>query len=101
MKMLQLMQLIFCTTAMLLLSSCGEDHEKTSSANCEKHGIDSKICGFCDKSLIDSMGFCKEHNVAEALCPECQPEIAKAYKVEGDWCKEHNTPESLCKKCND
>lgn len=101
MKMLQILKLSFCTSILLLmLGSCSESHEKSLTGNCEKHGIDVKICGFCDKSLIDSMGFCKEHNVVEALCPECQPEIVKAYKVEGDWCKEHNTPESLCKKCN-
>lgn len=73
--------------------------KKTSGDICE-HTITKAKCPFCTPSLIESDGFCKEHNVAEALCVKCRPYLEAAFKAKGDWCKVHNTPESLCAECN-
>ncbi len=64
------------------------------------HGIDPVKCPFCKPELIESDGFCKEHDVGEALCVKCRPYLEKAFKAAGDWCGEHNVPESQCVLCN-
>lgn len=69
------------------------------AANCE-HGIAKAKCPFCTPAIVQSNGFCKEHNVAEALCVQCRPYLETAFKAKGDWCKEHSTPESQCVLCN-
>lgn len=71
----------------------------TAPSNCE-HGIAQAKCPFCTPSLIQSMGFCEGHNVAEALCVKCNSYMEVAFKAKGDWCNEHNTPESQCVQCN-
>ena len=65
-----------------------------------KHRIADADCPFCHKELVAKLGECKEHNVAEALCWQCKPSLATAYKMEGDWCGEHGLPESKCTLCN-
>jgi hypothetical protein len=64
------------------------------------HGIDPAKCPFCKPELIESKGFCKEHNVAEALCVKCRPYLVVAFKAKNDWCTEHGVPESQCVLCN-
>ena len=64
------------------------------------HGIEPAKCPFCKPELIESDGFCKEHDLAEALCVKCRPYLLKAFKAAGDWCGEHNVPESQCVLCN-
>ncbi len=64
------------------------------------HGMPDARCPFCDESLIESMGFCREHGVPEALCALCWPDVATAFKNIGDWCGEHARPESQCELCN-
>lgn len=73
----------------------------TSAAvgNCE-HNIAKASCPFCTPSLIESKGFCKGCNIAEALCVKCSPFLETAFKAKGDWCAEHNIPESQCAMCN-
>lgn len=71
----------------------------TAAGNCE-HGIATAKCPFCTPSIIEGDGFCKEHDVAEALCVKCRPYLEAAFKAKGDWCKEHGTPESQCAECN-
>ena len=66
-----------------------------NAANCE-HGIAKAKCPFCTPSLIQSDGFCKEHDVAEALCVKCRPYLESAFKAKGDWCSEHGAPKSQC-----
>ncbi len=68
-------------------------------AACE-HAIAKAKCPFCTPSLIQSDGFCKEHDIAEALCVKCRPYLEAAFKAKGDWCAEHATPESQCALCN-
>lgn len=75
------------------------DTSAADAANCE-HTIVKAKCPFCNPSLIESAGVCKEHDIAEALCVQCRPYLVAAFKVEGDWCVEHNTPESQCVECN-
>ena len=70
-----------------------------TTGNCA-HGMTSTGCPFCDKSLIETMGFCAEHGVAEALCTRCNPAVIAAFKTPGDWCAGHNVPESQCTICN-
>ncbi len=67
--------------------------------NCP-HGVVEARCPFCTPGLIESDGFCREHNVAEALCVQCRPYLKTAFIAKGDWCAEHNTPESQCALCN-
>lgn len=64
------------------------------------HGIDPEKCPFCKPELIQSEGFCKEHDVAEALCVQCRSYLVTAFKAAGDWCSEHDVPESQCALCN-
>ena len=70
-----------------------------AAKNCP-HGMTSEKCPFCNKALIETMGFCAGHGVAEALCTRCNPALIAAFKVVGDWCAEHNIPESQCTICN-
>lgn len=64
------------------------------------HGIDPAKCPFCKPELVESDGFCKEHDVAEALCVKCRPYLETAFKAASDWCGEHGVPESQCVLCN-
>jgi len=64
------------------------------------HGIDPAKCPFCKPGLVESEGFCKEHDAAEALCVKCRPFLETAFKAAQDWCAEHNVPESQCVLCN-
>ncbi|MCK6476661.1 MAG: hypothetical protein L6Q35_07495 [Phycisphaerales bacterium] len=73
---------------------------KTTEAGACEHMISQAKCPFCTPSLIESDGFCKEHEVAGALCVKCRPYLEAAFKAKGDWCAEHGTPESQCVLCN-
>lgn len=64
------------------------------------HEIDPARCPFCKPELVETDGFCQEHDVAEALCVKCRPYLEKAFKAAKDWCEEHNVPESQCGLCN-
>jgi hypothetical protein len=68
-------------------------------ALCEKHRIPERLDAFCHPELVQSMGYCKGHDVAEAFCTRCSPILIAAFKAEGDWCAEHGLPESQCKLC--
>jgi len=72
---------------------------ETSAQECP-HGMPVDQCPFCDKTLIEKMGFCSGHGVPEALCTKCNPAVIVAFKSTGDWCAEHNIPESQCTICN-
>lgn len=45
-------------------------------------------------------GWCHGHDLPEAYCTKCNPELAEKYKAEGDWCEAHEFPESACPICN-
>lgn len=45
-------------------------------------------------------GWCHGHDLPEAYCTECHPELVDKYKAEGNWCEEHQFPESACPVCN-
>lgn len=82
----------------------GHDHGHgaqgaASGPKCDKHGIPKAACGFCDSSLIESLGFCHGHGVPEAFCTRCSPVVIPAFKIEGDWCEKHGLPESQCAIC--
>jgi len=68
------------------------------SASCEEHAIAD--CPFCDPTLLDTMGFCSEHGVPEAICTRCRGDLEAAYRAAGDWCGGHGLPESQCEACN-
>jgi cobalt-zinc-cadmium efflux system membrane fusion protein len=44
--------------------------------------------------------WCFEHDVPEAECTRCNPELIAVYKAKGDWCAGHGLPESHCVLCN-
>jgi cobalt-zinc-cadmium efflux system membrane fusion protein len=71
----------------------------SDAGDCE-HGIASSKCPFCTPSLVETAGYCKEHEIAEALCVQCRPYLKTAFMAKGDWCAEHDTPESQCLQCN-
>lgn len=68
------------------------------TALCE-HDVHADRCPFCHPELVDSMGWCSGHDVAEALCTRCSPQIIPAFKAVNDWCVEHSVPESQCAQC--
>jgi hypothetical protein len=70
-----------------------------NEALCEKHRIPERVDAFCHPELVQSMGYCKGHEVAEAFCTRCSPILIAAFKAENDWCAEHSLPESQCKVC--
>jgi cobalt-zinc-cadmium efflux system membrane fusion protein len=74
--------------------------DKTAAADACEHTIATSKCPFCTPSLIQSDGFCTEHDIAEALCVKCRPFLEAAFKSKSDWCAEHTTPESQCVLCN-
>ena len=43
---------------------------ESAAGACAEHGIER--CPFCDPALLESMGFCKEHGVPEAICSRCR-----------------------------
>ncbi len=45
-------------------------------------------------------GWCHGHDLPEAFCTKCHPDLVDRYKEAGDWCEEHEFPESACPKCN-
>lgn len=65
---------------------------------CTEHGI--QRCPFCDPSLLDTMGFCKEHGVPEAICSRCRSDLEPVFRALNDWCGGHGVPESQCELCN-
>ena len=65
-----------------------------------KHGLKDNQCAFCDPSLVEKLGYCKGHEVAEAFCTRCSPYLISAFQQEDDWCAEHNLPDSQCKQCS-
>lgn len=67
---------------------------------CAKHHIPESIDAFCHPELVEKLGHCSGHDVAEAFCTRCSPTLIAAFKAEGDWCAEHGLPESQCKQCN-
>lgn len=66
---------------------------------CAKHRIPETADAFCHPELVEKLGFCKGHDVAEAFCTRCSPSLIPAFKAENDWCAEHSLPESQCKLC--
>jgi hypothetical protein len=66
---------------------------------CSKHHIPESIDAFCNPELVESLGFCRGLDVAEAFCTRCSPMLIAAFKAENDWCAEHSLPESQCKQC--
>jgi cobalt-zinc-cadmium efflux system membrane fusion protein len=75
------------------------DHS-APSAYCTTHELDEARCPFCNPALVTDEGECGEHGVPEVLCYRCHPELAVAFKAEGDWCNEHQLPESQDELCN-
>ncbi len=100
----------FVATALALIAigtgvtACGETAQDTSSsqassvAQCVDHNVSS--CPFCSPAVIESMGFCVEHGVPEAICTFCRNDLEEAYRAQNDWCAGHGLPESQCEACN-
>lgn len=75
------------------------DRGRTAVAGaCAAHGI--QRCPFCSPALLESMGFCREHGVPEAICTRCRGDLEAAFRAAGDWCAGHGLPESQCEACN-
>ena len=80
-------------------SGCGDAAPPAQTAALCKHQIMNADCPWCHPELVEKLGFCKEHDVAEAQCWICKPSLVAAYKSQGDWCGEHGVPESKCQQC--
>jgi cobalt-zinc-cadmium efflux system membrane fusion protein len=71
-----------------------------AAAFCEEHQIAEAQCPFCKPELVESLGWCRGHDVPEAFCYQCNPALIPAFKATGDWCAGHDRPESQCYICN-
>lgn len=71
---------------------------QSAAGACTEHGI--QRCPFCEPSLLDTMGFCKEHGVPEAICSRCRSDLEPVFRARNDWCGGHGVPESQCELCN-
>ena len=87
------------------LSGCGESSREASSpedpsaaALCAEHSISN--CPICSPAVIETMGFCAEHGVPEAVCTKCRDDLEAVFRAENDWCGGHGLPESQCEACN-
>lgn len=69
-------------------------------AFCEEHQIAEARCVWCHPELVEELGFCGGHGVPEAFCYQCTPALIPAFKAVGDWCGGHDRPESQCYICN-
>jgi cobalt-zinc-cadmium efflux system membrane fusion protein len=94
-------------TLLVLAGGCAESDPETgeqasaeNAAFCEEHQIAEARCPFCNPELLESMGFCAGHGVPEAICYQCDPAVIPAFKAKGDWCAGHDRPESQCYICN-
>jgi cobalt-zinc-cadmium efflux system membrane fusion protein len=81
-------------------ASTNEQASAENAAFCEEHQIAEARCPFCNPELLETMGFCSGHGVPEAICYQCDPEVIPAFKASGDWCAGHDRPESQCYICN-
>lgn len=72
----------------------------TADGACVKHALPLDECPFCTPALIEKLGWCAGHDVAEALCTRCNAKLISAFKAENDWCAEHALPESQCLACH-
>ncbi len=94
-KILMIMIGALLITSMFLAIPAGTEEDF-----CEKHQLLEKDCPWCDPSLVEKLGWCKGHDMAEAFCFLCNPKLKAGFIAENDWCKAHGVPESQCKICN-
>ncbi len=99
-------QCVACHAELAAMAKPGSGHGHPAAAavpgdaaHCP-HKVERAKCPFCNPGLIDSEGFCKEHDIAEALCHRCRPYLKIAFQEAGDWCKRHDVPESQCSLCH-
>jgi membrane fusion protein, heavy metal efflux system len=90
--------LVLVADSMGLLPGLPAPPETVQAAECA-HGL-SADCPWCDESLLETRGFCREHGVPEAVCVRCDPRLQPAFEAQFDWCREHGLPESQCERCN-
>lgn len=93
-----------------VLAACENDTSRTAekseaataeaAAFCEEHQIAEAQCPWCHPDLVESLGWCKGHEVPEAFCYQCNPALIPAFQAAGDWCAGHDRPESQCYLCN-
>jgi len=74
--------------------------QPAAEAFCEEHQIAEAYCVWCHPELVDTLGFCQGHGVPEAYCYQCNPALVPAFQAVGDWCAGHDRPESQCYICN-
>jgi cobalt-zinc-cadmium efflux system membrane fusion protein len=105
-------RLIAATLALVVittgLTGCGHPSQEatppggpgasSAAAPCAEHSIAN--CPFCSPVLIETMGFCAEHGVPEAVCTQCRDDLEAAFREANDWCGGHGLPESQCEACN-
>jgi cobalt-zinc-cadmium efflux system membrane fusion protein len=103
-------RILFSILTLLLAAACAQDGGKKAAqapeeaaakaAFCEEHQIAEAQCPFCNPELVDTLGFCNGHGVPEAFCYQCNPALIPAFQAVGDWCAGHDRPESQCYICN-
>jgi cobalt-zinc-cadmium efflux system membrane fusion protein len=70
----------------------GQDHGDADHDDIEHAGEDG--------ARLSASEWCYEHDLPEAVCTKCNPELIAKFKAEGDWCGGHGIPESNCRLCN-
>jgi cobalt-zinc-cadmium efflux system membrane fusion protein len=103
-------RILIATTLALMgisvgIAGCGEPSQEASSpeassvaALCAEHNISN--CPVCSPDVVETMGFCAEHGVPEAVCTKCRDDLEVVFRAENDWCGGHGLPESQCEACN-
>jgi cobalt-zinc-cadmium efflux system membrane fusion protein len=94
------MPLVIAASACLPASCKPADAPVAAAPKACAHSLPEGKCPFCDRSLIERLGPCAEHDVPEALCWICSPRLVEVFKALNDWCGGHDRPESLCYICN-
>jgi cobalt-zinc-cadmium efflux system membrane fusion protein len=92
------------------LAACGQNETQEAAearpavpaadAFCEEHQIAEAQCAWCNPELIETLGWCNGHDIPEAFCYRCNPALVPAFQAIGDWCAGHDRPESQCYICN-
>ena len=99
MKVTPKLFLIALVALVWVATGCGDGSSDSGTAVDEHAGHDHGQVP-AEPAAHGGGDWCAEHDVAEALCWVCNPDVIPAYKSTGDWCAGHGLPESRCLDCN-
>ncbi len=95
--------------AAVLLCGCGRDtanedphagHDHAPGEHGDKADPRNSTAGDDASRRYSTDEWCFAHDVPEAECTRCHPELVDRFKEANDWCGGHGIPESQCLLCN-